>query len=173
MSAPVRLFIAMSLDGYIAGPNDEIDWLFTDQDYGFTPFFDAIDTLVMGRRSYEMSCSFDEWPYPGKQTWVCTRTPENKQDTRVQFTAANLPTLFARLRAAGSRGIWLVGGGQLVRAALEVDAIDEIQLAIHPLILGDGIPLFPRRCKRTALQLCDSHSYDSGLQVLRYSRQSS
>lgn len=168
MSAPVTLFIAMSLDGFIAGPNDEIDWLFTDQDYGFTPFFDTIDTIIMGRRSYDMSCSFDSWPYPGKQTFVCTRSPQQRHDQRVQFTGDNLPTLIARTRALGSRGIWLLGGGQIVRAALACRVMDQLQLAIHPLILSRGIPLFPPGTPRTALRLQHSSAYDSGLVVLQY-----
>lgn len=168
MSAPVTLFVAMSLDGFIAGPNDEIDWLFTDQDYGFTPFFDSVDTLIMGRRSYEMSCSFDEWPYPGKQTIVCTRSPTGRHDQRVQFSADNLPTLIARARAAGSRGICLLGGGQLVRAALACAAIDQLQIAIHPIILGAGIPLFPAGTRLTPLHFRHSVGYESGLVLLCY-----
>lgn len=168
MSAPVTLFVAMSLDGFIAGPNDEIDWLFTDQDYGFTPFFDSVDTIIMGRRSYQMSCSFDEWPYPGKQTIVCTRSLTDQSDQRVQFSADNLPTLIARARAAGSRGIWLLGGGQLVRTALACTTIDRLQIAIHPIILGAGIPLFPAGTRTTALRLRGSTGYDSGLLVVCY-----
>lgn len=168
MSASVTLFVAMSLDGFIAGPNDEIDWLFTDQDYGFTPFFDSVDTIIMGRRSYEQSCSFDEWPYPGKRTIVCTHCASERGDHRVQFSADNLPTLIARARADGSRGIWLLGGGQLVKTALACAAIDALQIAIHPIILGAGIPLFPAGTHRTRLQFRHSVGYESGLLVVRY-----
>ncbi|MFZ5843421.1 MAG: dihydrofolate reductase family protein [Pseudomonadota bacterium] len=168
MSADVTLFIAMSLDGYIAGPNDEIDWLFTDQDYGFTPFFDRIDTIIMGRRSYEMSCSFDEWPYPGKRTVVCSRQPRANTDHRVSFANQPLPTVIAEARSAGSRGIWLLGGGQLVRSALQCRSIDRIQLAIHPIILGAGIPLFPPGTPQTRLQLQHCKAYDSGLLIAQY-----
>ena len=168
MSADVTLFIAMSLDGFIAGPNDEIDWLFTDQDYGFTPFFDRIDTIIMGRRSYEMSCSFDEWPYPGKRTFVCSRQSQLASDPRVSFATVPLPTVIAQARCAGSRGIWLLGGGQLVRSALHCRSIDRIQLAIHPIILGAGIPLFPAGTPQTRLQLRDCQAYDSGLLIAHY-----
>ncbi|MFN4291082.1 MAG: dihydrofolate reductase family protein [Permianibacter sp.] len=168
MSADVTLFIAMSLDGYIAGPNDEIDWLFADRDYGFTPFFDRIDTIIMGRRSYEMSCSFDEWPYPGKRTVVCSRQPRTNSDHRVSFTNQPLPTVIAQARSAGSCGIWLLGGGQLVRSALQCHSIERIQLAIHPIILGAGIPLFPPGTPQTRLQLQHCQAYDSGLLVAHY-----
>ncbi|NQD36697.1 dihydrofolate reductase [Permianibacter sp. IMCC34836] len=168
MAAPVTLFIAMSLDGFIAGPNDEIDWLFTDQDYGFTPFFDSVDTLIMGRRSYDLSCSFDEWPYPGKRTIVWTREAGKRWDPRVRFATAAPELLIAEAHARGSRGIWLLGGGQLVRAALAAQQIDEIRLAIHPVILGAGIPLFPPGTARTSLQLLQSTAYDSGLLIAHY-----
>ena len=168
MTADVTLFIAMSLDGFIAGSNDEIDWLFTDQDYGFTPFFDGIDTIIMGRRSYEMSCSFEEWPYPGKRTLVCSRQQTPGNDQRVTFTSAPLPTVIAQARSAGSRGIWLLGGGQLVRTALQCRSVDRLQLAIHPIILGAGIPLFPPGTPRTSLQLQHCQAYDTGLLVTNY-----
>lgn len=168
MAAPVTLFIAMSLDGFIAGINDEIDWLFTDQDYGFSPFFDSVDTLIMGRRSYDLSCSFEQWPYPGKRTIVWTRNASSRWDPRVQFSAAAPEQLIADAQARGSRGIWLLGGGQLVRAALAAQLIDDLQLAIHPLILGAGIPLFPAGTARTSLQLLQSTAYDSGLLICHY-----
>lgn len=167
MSATVTVFIAMSLDGFIAGPGDEIDWLFTEQDYGFTPFFDQVDTLIMGRRTYAMSCSFDSWPYPNKRTLVWTRQAP-PPDPRVSFTSANLPTLIARARSEGSRGIWLVGGGELVRSALQTQVVDAFTIAIHPIVLGGGIPLFPAGTPRQWLTLTDCEAFASGLLIARY-----
>jgi len=79
------LFIATSLDGYIAGPNGEIDWLFTDQEYGYSEFYATIDTVVMGRKTYDLSLSFGEYPYPGTQAFVFSRTRDGERDDHATF----------------------------------------------------------------------------------------
>lgn len=88
---PVVCFIATSLDGYIAGPAGEIDWLFTDQDYGYTPFFETVDAVVMGRKTYDLCLSFDVYPYPGRTAYVWLRSRQGKdaQATFVQATSAS------------------------------------------------------------------------------------
>ncbi|MBI2145334.1 dihydrofolate reductase family protein [Candidatus Woesearchaeota archaeon] len=80
----VNLFIACSLDGYIAGPKGEIDWLFSDGDYGYSKFYKSVDAIIMGRKTYELSLSFDSWPHTGKKTYVLSRK-NNKPDSRVEF----------------------------------------------------------------------------------------
>ena len=164
----VRLFIAASLDGYIAGPGGGIDWLFHDQDYGYTDFLASVDTVLMGRRSYEASLAFEPWPYPGMAPWVFTRHPEAFDDPRVTFTARPPADVVARIRKKKGRDLWLLGGGEIVRAFLDAALVDEIVLAIHPIVLGRGIPLFPEGTRRTALRLTGSRAYDSGLVMLTY-----
>jgi dihydrofolate reductase len=164
----VRLFIAASLDGRIAGPHGEIDWLFHDQDYGYTDFARTVDTVLMGRKSYEASLAFGEWPYPGMAAWVFTRHPEAVADDRVTFTDRPPAEVVAGIRKAKGRDLWLLGGGGLVRAFLDAGLVDEMVVAIHPLVLGRGIPLFPEGTRRTALRLKDSRAYETGLVMLSY-----
>jgi dihydrofolate reductase len=168
VSRRVRLFIAASLDGYIAGPRGGIDWLFHDQDYGYTEFAASVDTVLMGRKSYEASLAFEPWPYPGMAAWVFTRHPEVFDDDRVTFTARPPAEVVARIRKEKGKDLWLLGGGALVKAFLDDGLIDEIFLAVHPIVLGRGIPLFPEGTRRTGLRLTGSRAYDSGLAMLRY-----
>lgn len=172
MTRRVRLFIASSLDGYIAGPKGGIDWLFHDQDYGYTEFAASVDTVLMGRRSYDASLAFEPWPYPGMAAWVFTRHPEAfpraSDDARVTFTARPPAEVVERIRKRKGKDLWLLGGGELVRAFLDAGLVDEIVLAIHPVVLGRGIPLFPEGTRRTSLRLAGSRAYDSGLVMLTY-----
>jgi dihydrofolate reductase len=99
----VILFIASSLDGYIARTSGDVDWLFTDQDYGYTDFFANIDTLLMGRHTYEQVLSFGEYPYQGKQGFVFSRTRGGVSDENVTFISDNLASFVESLRAAQER----------------------------------------------------------------------
>lgn len=165
----VRLFIATSLDGLIAGPAHEIDWLFTDQDYGYAAFIASVDTVLMGRRSYDVSCTFAEWPYPGLEVHVFSRMPP-APDPRVRFTAEPVGRVVSRLRATPGRDLWLLGGGELVGSFLDAGVVDEVVIGIHPLFLGGGIPLVPPGSRRTPLTLRDVQRFDSGLVILTYDR---
>ena len=99
----VILFIATSLDGYIAGPAGEIDWLFQDQDYGYAEFYESVEYIVMGRKTYETALSFEEWPHPGKQTFVFTRTGAAKARADVSLVRVNLrPNRASDLRRNGA-----------------------------------------------------------------------
>jgi dihydrofolate reductase len=163
----VILFIAISLDGYIAGPHGEIDWLFHDADYGYTAFFDSVQALVMGRKTYELSLSFGEWPYGDKPAYVFTRqTPP--VDARVRFVADDAAGLIAELHAQGIQNIWLVGGGALVSTFLHAGLIDEFVISVHPLLLGAGIPLFASGIPRLGLRLLGVTPFASGLVQLHY-----
>jgi len=169
-SRRVRLFIAASLDGYIAGPKGGIDWLFHDQDYGYTDFAASVDTVLMGRKSYEALLALvDDWQLPEHLAqWVFTRHPERFDDERVTFTARPPADVVERIRRKKGKHLWLLGGGALVKAFLDDRLIDEMMVAIHPIVLGRGIPLFPPGTRRTGLRLTDSRAYDSGLVMLRY-----
>ncbi len=163
----VILFIATSLDGYIAGPAGEIDWLFHDADYGYTAFFDSVEVLVMGRKTYELSLSFGEWPYGDKPAYVFTRQAP-PDDPRVRFVAGDAAGLIAGLRARATGNIWLVGGGALVSTFLQAGLIDEFVISVHPLLLGAGIPLFDPGAPRLGLRLTGVTPFASGLVQLRY-----
>jgi dihydrofolate reductase len=139
---PISLFIASSLDGFITGPNESLEWLFTDQDYGYTAFFDTIDAAIMGRKTFDLACTFERVPYAGKAKYVFTRQPRITDVPDVQFISADPAEFCRQLRAKSGKKIWLVGGSDIASVLLNADLVDEIVLSIHPLLLGDGIPLF-------------------------------
>lgn len=163
------LFIATSLDGYIAGPDDDISWLFTDEDYGFNNFYDSIDALIMGRNSYDVICKLGKWPYEGKKAVIVTRTGEIKVSTPdTTVFKGNLPELGKKLEKQGCKRVWLVGGGELVSSFLKEDLVDEVVVSLHPVLLGQGIRLFPGGFPLTMLDLKAAESFESGLVQLTY-----
>ncbi|MBX7220678.1 MAG: dihydrofolate reductase family protein [Blastocatellia bacterium] len=166
----VSLYIATSLDGYIAGPNHEIDWLFTDQDYGFAEFYASVDAIVMGRKTYEVSLSFGEYPHSDKPNYVATRSATFC--ARHAECARTLDEPFInQLRSAYANKIWLLGGGELVRLFQQRDWIDEYVIAIHPILLGTGLPLFPGTGPTHHLEHKATKTFSSGLVQIFYSRQ--
>jgi dihydrofolate reductase len=167
---PVILFIATSLDGYIARTDGGIDWLFTDQDYGYREFFSCVDTVVMGRKTYDLSRSFEEYPYAGRAGYVFSRSRSGQRDEHVQFIAAEPAQFVADLRSRPGKHIWLVGGSELVGDFIRQDLIDEYVISIHPLILGSGIPLFRVPLPAQKLIFRDCTTFDSGLLQVTYSR---
>ncbi|HEV8645389.1 MAG TPA: dihydrofolate reductase family protein [Burkholderiales bacterium] len=164
------LFIATSLDGYIAGPNGEIDWLFTDQDYGYSEFYASIDTVVMGRKTYDVSLSFAEYPYPGRQALVFSRTRHGERDDHATFVSGDISRFVRTLKFQPGRNIWLVGGGEIIRPLLQDDLIDESRIFVHPIVLGAGVPLFPAPLSMKRLNFRDCHAFDTGLVRLTYER---
>jgi len=165
----ITLFVATSLDGYIAGPDDDLSWLFTDADYGFEDFFEGVDTLIMGRGTYEVVKSFGKWPYADKANVVVSRRDDLEVDTPgTTVWSGDLKELVDNLREDGAEQVWLVGGGELVRSMLHEGLIDRISVSMHPVLLGKGIPLFPDGFPKTSLTLEDATQYESGLVQLNY-----
>jgi dihydrofolate reductase len=142
----VILYIAMSLDGYIARPDGAVDWLDDvegEGDNGYGEFYSQVGTVIMGRKTYEEVLKLtDEFPYAGKNCYVLTRQPL-ESTSYVTFTDEDTETLVSRLKKVSDGYVWLVGGGQLVRQFLEKKLIDEMELYIIPKTIGEGIPLFP------------------------------
>jgi dihydrofolate reductase len=173
----IRLFIASSLDGYIARASGEVDWLFTDQDYGYAAFLAEVDTVLMGRKTYEQVLSFGEYPYSEKTSFVFSTALQGQRaplrgslrDRYVEFVGSNLVDVVESLRRSPGRDIWLVGGSQIIGFFLQQGWVDELILSIHPRILGSGIPLIPRDANlETALTLKEVKTYDSGLIQVSY-----
>lgn len=163
MSRKVRLFIATSLDGYIAGPGESLDWLFSDADYGYDAFIAEVDTLAMGRRTYDVVKSFGDWPYAGLATSVFTRNGAMPHDGNVHFTSQAPEAWLRQVESAPGRDVWVVGGGELIRDFMNARLVDEMTIAVHPVVLGGGVPLFPPGSPRHKLRLAHVHSYPSGL----------
>ncbi|MEM9540743.1 MAG: dihydrofolate reductase family protein [Cyanobacteria bacterium P01_E01_bin.42] len=163
----VSLFIASSLDGYIARQSGAVDWLFTDADYGYTEFFAGIDTVIMGRKTYQQILQFGDYPYSEKQSFVLSDTLVSQKDDNVEFIGRNSEDLLERLRESSE--VWLVGGGEAIAYFLKHHWIDRLILSVHPIILGEGIPLILRDANlETQLELYETKTYESGLLQISY-----
>lgn len=165
----ILLNLAVSLDGFIEGPNGEFDWCLTDQDYGMTAFLERCDTIVFGRKSYEVMLQFDPNPYPDKMKYVFSHTIHSIAG-KAAVLHGDLVEAMAQARQRSAGDIWFFGGASLLEAFLQHDLIDEMHLSIHPLLLGAGKSLFPILAERKSLRLLGTTTYDSGLVQLVYGR---
>ena len=166
----IKLYIATSLDGHVARRDETIDWLFRDADYGYQDFYATVDTLILGRTTYDACLTFESFPYPDKRVLVLSRSRTGIDQNGAEYTAEEPFLLAHRLRAESGTDIWLVGGGEVVRSFMVANLVDEIDLFVHPILLGDGRPLFPAGFPETRLELCSTESFPSGLVRLSYKR---
>ncbi|MCC5654548.1 dihydrofolate reductase family protein [Nostoc sp. XA013] len=170
----VTLYIAASLDGYIARSDGEIDWLspldIEGEDYGYTAFYESIDAIVLGSNTYEVGLGFDEWPYPEKKSFVFTQRNLQSDREDVVFVSDPVEPALANIEAQGYKNIWLVGGGALINSFLQHSLIDEYIISIIPIILGGGIQLFPPPSPEEKLELINSKQYSTGLLQAHYKR---
>lgn len=163
----VVLYVACSLDGYIAGPDGDIRWLFTDQDYGYADFLKRIDSIIMGRKTYDQLLDMGDFPYAGKDCYVFSRSAMGG-DENVEFVNSPVKEFIEGLRANDGKDIWLVGGSELIHDFMLAAIVDEFIISIHPMILGQGIPLFRTGLPTYELQLVNSESFSSGLVQMSY-----
>jgi len=161
------LNLAVSLDGFIEGPNGEFDWCFADQDYGMKAFLERIDGIVFGRKSYTVLKSMGADPYPDKQKYVVSRTL-TETPTEVEILRGDFASEIRAIKNRPGRDLWLFGGAQLTTALLDARLVDELQLAVHPILLGAGRALFHGASERIMLTLIDTRAYSSGLVQLIY-----
>lgn len=161
------LFIAASLDGFIARKDGSIDWLFSDADYGYSKFFKSIGTVIVGRKTYEQALGFGEYPFKGKKCYVFTAKQKGRKDANATFVSE--PVSFSKklLKSAG-KDVWLVGGSEIISLLMNAGLVAEIIVSIHPIILGSGIPLFNKIKKEITLRLIGSKEFRSGLVQLHY-----
>lgn len=168
----IALYIAASLDGYIARPDGDIDWLSIvdgfDDDYGYAAFYKSVDALLMGSKTYTQVCGFGDWPYPDKKTYVLSSRKISSDLPDVQIIPPDIEIMLESIRRYNK--VWLVGGAQLVNSLHQAGVIDEYILSIIPIILGEGIPLFIPPLAEQQLKLVSSESYSSGLVQLHYLR---
>lgn len=163
------LNLAISLDGLIEGPNGEFDWCFTDHDYGMTEFMKSIDATIMGRKSYSMLLDFGD-PYPQLTNYVISRKEKESRYPNVVFVRNNVPSFVEEMKAKEGKNIWLYGGAEITQLMMEHDLVDELMLAVHPIVLGNGLPLFGKLASRKKFELSDSIRYPSGLVQLIYNK---
>jgi dihydrofolate reductase len=163
----VRYSVAMSLDGFIAGPNNEHDWIIMDPSLDFGALFKQFDTLLMGRRTFETAQQGAGETMPGMQTIVFSRTLRQKDHPKVTVTSKAAETISA-LKDKPGKDIWLFGGGSLFRSVLDAGLIDSIEVAVIPVLLSQGVPLVPAGARSPALRLTDSQTLSSGIVLLNY-----
>ena len=171
----VKLFIAVTLDGFIAREDGSLDWLFElpnpDQtDHGFTKFIADMDTIVMGRKTYEEILGFGvEWPHPECKTYVVTSNPDYLVKTENTFLMNSISTEELSLLRHGSRkNIWLAGGGEVIKHFLNLGEVDEMILNIIPVVLGKGIRLFMEGVAETRYDFEKAESFSTGVTNLHY-----
>lgn len=170
MAARFSVFIALSVDGYIARKDGGLDWLgrveMPNEDYGYAEFMGSVDTLVMGRGTYDTVLGFGDWPYDGKRVIVVTnRAGDAKHGER--FFSGDVRQLAAELSADGAQRVY-VDGGNLIRQFLAANLLHDLTLSLIPVVLGDGLPLFGDGASEQGLKLVSSKSYGSGLVQVRY-----
>jgi dihydrofolate reductase len=170
MRARCSVYIAVSLDGFIARPDGRLDWLSLverpNEDYGYRRFHETIDTHVVGRKTYESALGFPEWPYAGKRCVVMTSsrpTPRHGEEVYDGDPA----TLVDRLTSEGAKRIY-VDGGIVIRHFLAAGLIADLTLSIIPVLLGEGVPLFGKPGDDIGLELRASRAFESGLVQLEY-----
>jgi len=166
------VFVATSLDGYIARPDGTFDFLSVveqeGEDYGFADFFATIDALVIGRNTYETALAFPEWPYAGKRCFVLTHR-ETPSVHGEQFFAGEPEALLEQLALAGAQRLY-VDGGAVIRAFLAGNLIDDLTISVVAALLGKGISLFGEEVPEQRLSLQACKAYESGLVQLSYAR---
>jgi dihydrofolate reductase len=166
------VYIATSVDGFVAGPNDELEWLASveapGEDYGYKAFMDTVDVLVMGRRTYEVVLGFPEWRYDGTRVIVLSKSLQPSDMRNGSELFGGSPTdLVTKLRAEGVRRAY-VDGAAVIRSFLAAGLIDDLTVSTIPVVLGRGIRLFGDDLPERALVLEEAKSFPKGLVQSRY-----
>jgi dihydrofolate reductase len=165
----LRYQVASSLDGFIAGPNGEYDWIVSDPAIDFAALYKEFDTAVMGRKTFELLIADGgSGTMPGLDVVAFSRTLPAREERGVRVTGEDPPTVVAALKAKPGRDIWLFGGGILFRELLDAGLVDTVEIAVMPVMIGSGIPVLPPGAS-TKLVLGDQKTLSSGIVVLAYS----
>lgn len=172
----ISLFIAISLDGYIAKPNNDLSFLKIvekeGEDYGYAKFTSAIDTLIVGRKTYDYvlkEIGSSHYDNGERDIYVITRTPKPNKG-RVTFYTGDIAELVKELKSENGKDIYCDGGAEVINELLKLDLIDEYIISIIPILLGNGTRLFKDGRPEQLLELISSKSFDTGLMQLHYKR---
>lgn len=168
----IVLGLGISIDGYIARSNGAVDFLFMPKDYSMADFFASIDTAIMGRKTYDASLKMGGGGFEDSKiaSYVFSQTlPPGKRDS-LTFVNQSPSAFTEQLRKHPGKDIWLMGGGELARDFLKADLVDELYLGVVPVLLGEGIPLFPSGFPQRDFSLVANQTYSKGLIALKYKR---
>jgi dihydrofolate reductase len=164
----IRYQVAMSLDGYIAGPKGEYDWLIMDPEIDFRALFAQFDTLLIGRKTFEVMVAAGQATIPGKKMFVFSRTLRQSDYPHVTIVAEKAAKTVASLKRKRGKDIWLFGGGSLFHSLLDEGLVDTVEVAVEPVLLGEGIPLLPPPAQQSKLKLTGHKVYKTGIVSLQY-----
>jgi len=169
----LRYGVAASLDGFIAGPNGEYDWIVPDSGIDFAAIWAEFDTLLMGRKTFEVAWErAAAWPDLGHRWVVVSRTLKPEDYPRVTILSSGVEESVAAMKAQAGpppqKDIWLFGGGVLFRTLLDAGLVDGVEVSVMPVMLGSGVPLLPEG-RRQTLHLDESKALPSGVLMLKYS----
>ena len=168
----VVLGLGISLDGYIARPDGAVDFLFMPKDYSMGPFFATIDTMIMGRKTYDVSLKMGGGGFGDSKmkSYVFSHSQPPGERGGVTFVNEPLKSFLEKLRNRPGKNIWLMGGGELARDFLKDDLVDELYIGIVPVLIGEGIPLFPSGFPQREFTLLENKTFSKGLIALKYAR---
>ena len=165
----IRYAVAMSLDGYIAGPNGEADWIVRDPEVNFGELWAQFDTLLMGRRTYDAAIArVGKGAIQGMKTVVVSRTLRPSDHPNVTIISELKGDQMQALRDQSGKDIWLFGGGDLFRVLLEMRQVDTVEVSVMPVLLGNGVALLPPPAQQAKLKLSGQKIYRSGIVSLVY-----
>jgi dihydrofolate reductase len=170
----IILYIAISLDGYIAKPNDDLSFLSIvdkeGEDYGYFDFIKSVDTVIEGRKTYDwIMKQVPEYPHADKKSYIITRTPKESIGNTTFYTG-NLKELITELKNQEGKDVFIDGGAQLVNSLLKDNLIDEFIISVIPILVGNGIKLFEDERPEQKLTLINTKSYDTGLVQIHYKK---
>jgi dihydrofolate reductase len=168
---PVRYALVSTLDGFIAGPNDEFDWITDDPEVDSAQDFTRYDTALIGRRTFDVMRAHGQPTVSGMKNYIFSRTLTRTDIPKSSILSDSPERTVAEIRSAPHNGkdIWLFGGGELFRSLLAARLVDEIEILLLPILLGGGIPLLPPTPQRVQLALKAQKAYTSGTLSLTYS----
>jgi dihydrofolate reductase len=165
--------IAVSLDMRIARADGSVDWLekYPPDGLGFDAFLAGCDAILMGRATYDVIRRWPEWPYPGRPTVVLTSRPlDAGAPPEIEARGGEIGAVVAEIEARGYARVWVEGGGKLVRDMLRLGKLDVLEVALIPIVLGEGVPLFPEGTPETGFTLASGQPWMEGAMHLVYRR---
>jgi dihydrofolate reductase len=171
-------YIAISADGYIARSDGDFSWLDRPRpkdNYGFDDFVSSIDTVLWGRKTYDVALKFgfgggkNLGMGPGVKSYVFSRTPPQEIPTGIEFVKEPVGEFAKRLRAQSGKDVWMMGGGGIIASFLDAGEIDEFSIHVIPIFIGEGIPLVAPRHREIQLELLSTHAFEDGVVHLNYS----
>lgn len=168
----IIVYAATSADGYIARPDGDVAWLDRPRPkggYGMNAFFKSVDTVLMGRKTYEVGLAFGQGSHPGKRNYVFSRKRRRTRTSAVEFVRGDVGEFARRLRESEGKDVWLMGGGELVASFLDEGEIDEFITHVVPVLIGEGIPLIHPRRRLVTLKLLSARAYPDGVVRLHHS----